>query len=416
MAYIFDYLDWRGDLRLDQVPFNPIDGLILALVSYLDFEGIVPHVHAGPPVTIEDAARAFFTTGADTRMIARRLYRAESYVKLIGRLEKSERFRRLRLTGYADSTDSDLQKQFAAVTVLGAAIPQKPLERVFGKLFGKVNDESLIYIAYRGTDDTLVGWKEDFNMSFLTAVPSQLEAVVYLQQVAAQHPGRLTLGGHSKGGNLAAYAAAGCPAAVQARIAAVQNFDGPGFSPAILASGGYRAILNRIHTYLPQSSIIGMLLEHEEAFTVVHSTQTGFNQHDPFSWELTASDFVGLDSVTDGSQFIDRTLSDWLKRLDESQRRQFIDTFYEVLTSTGAETFAELSSDWFKHAGTMIKSLKTIDPESRQVMSVALQMFLKSVKTNMPPLNPIKKISSFFERSTDGEADDSAGKGSSPTG
>lgn len=426
MPNIFDYLVWRGDLSFEQSRFNAVDGLILSLLSYIDFEGIVPEEFGQSAITIADASQAFFASGADQRMIASRLYSVENYVKLFGKLAETERFKPLRLAGYVSSIDSDEQKQFAAVTILGPELISdqetgdqpveeksgNPLRKLFRTLFGKSSaktpsiessktlPESLIFVSYRGTDDTLVGWKEDFNMSFLFAVPSQLSAVDYLEKVAEHYSGQLLLGGHSKGGNLAAYAASFCQEAVQERIDQIFNFDGPGFESGTLSSSGYLNVLKRIHKYLPQFSIVGMMMGHDDPYAVVHSTQNGFNQHNAFSWEVTHDDFVCLDNVTEGSQFIDRTLTDWLKSLDDSQRKKFIDTFYEVLVATKAETIAELTKDWPKNTRIMLKTLHDIDPETRKLVQRALHMFLKAAKTNMPDINPVKKLSERFRKQT----------------
>jgi hypothetical protein len=414
MANIFEYLNWRGDLSLAQSPFNAVDGLILSQLAYIDFEGIVAGSLTESPVTIADAAKAFKAAGADQKMIASRQYSVDNFVKLFARLAECDRFSQLRLVGYVNSFDSDTQKQFAAITVLAGKPDEKssgklfgiPLSKSLGKLFGKSPEESLIFVSYRGTDNTLVGWKEDFNMSFLAAVPSQLEAVAYLKKTAAQFAGRLQLGGHSKGGNLAVYASACSNAAVQDRIDHVYSFDGPGFAASILTSDGYLKVRKQIHSFMPQSSIVGLLMEHDDAATIVHSTEVGINQHDAFSWEVTYNYFVCLDSLTDASQRLDRTLTDWLKSLNEIQRQQFIDGFYEVLAATQAETLNDLTSDWFKNAGIIIKSLKNADLETKQLMMQAIQLLFKSVKSNMPEINPVKLISNHFQKQPEKDTED----------
>ncbi len=498
-ANIFDYLDWRGDLSFAEARFTPVDGLILALLSYIDFDDIVPEALDADPVTLEAAAAAFIASGADRRMIASRLYSVDNYVKLLARLAESERFRQLRLTGYANSIDPDAQKQFAALTILCgdvavnipespsatavepiAAVTEQPRARSAGQFFKKLfglfsakpaaagdtvpqaagqpvpqpvsqsagetilisaippDDEedpvgdTFTFISFRGTDNTLVGWKEDFNMSFLTAVPSQLEAAAYLQRVADRYLGNLLLGGHSKGGNLAAYGAAFCdctglanpgelqdmaavqtqpasassspvtPAtapAVQPRIVQVFNFDGPGFTPGRVHAPGYQNMVRRIRTYLPQSSIVGMLMEHEEAYTVVNSTQTGFNQHDAFSWDVQARGFVSLDSVDDSSKFVDRTITEWLRQLDDTSRRQFIDAFYEILTATGAQTLDELTADWFRSAGLVVRSVQQLDRDTKKLMMRAFGLLVQAARANMPDVNPLKRLAIPFWRS-----------------
>lgn len=209
-------------------------------------------------------------------------------VDLLKLLAENRRYRNMKLTYYVNQIENESQMQFSAVTV---QISKK-----------------LHFVSYRGTDNTLVGWKEDFNMSFTCPVPAQKSAVEYLEQVASKTTGELILGGHSKGGNLAVYAAAFCKQALQGRIATVYNFDGPGFSQKVIKAEGYINICNKVTTYVPQSSIVGMLLEHEEKYTIIHSNQLGIMQHDIYSWMVERNHLVTLREITNSSKVIDRTL------------------------------------------------------------------------------------------------------------
>lgn len=358
MANLFDYLTWRGDLTLRQAPFNAVDSLILCRLSYLPLDGIVPG--EGTAVPVKEAACQFRREG--------RLGRLKEDLTLFAALEKSSRFSGMLLSRYVNVLDQEVQKQFSAVTVtLGGGST---------------------YIAYRGTDSTLVGWKEDFNMSFMTTVPSQLDAVAYLEAAAAVSPGALRTGGHSKGGNLAAYAASFCKKEIQDRIVEVYNNDGPGFESQVLASPGYQAVRDRIHTFIPQSSVFGRMMEHEEAYTVVHSFQVGLMQHDMYSWEVLGSDFVRLETVTNTSRFVDYTLKEWVADMTPTQRGQLIDTLYEICSSTDAATMRELAAGLFKNAGGILKSLKSLDEDTRRLITQALVLLFRAMKSSLSALLP----------------------------
>lgn len=363
MANIIDYMKWRGDLRFSQAGLNAVDSLILSCLSYVGFDGIVSGDKYAAPVPLHEAAQKYFALNPDARRM-----RAPEDENLLRAASICPRFQDILLTRYVNRIDDEAQTQFSAVTLLLG--------------------DGTAFISYRGTDNTLVGWKEDFNMSFLTPVPAQQRAAEYLTQ--ADSTQKLYLGGHSKGGNLAVFAAAFTDKAVQDRIVAVYNHDGPGFDAKVLSSNGYSAVRDRIQTFVPQSSVVGMLLEHEEHYTVVHSTQKGLMQHDPYSWETLGTDFVRLDTISNGSRFIDQSLKTWVAQMDVSQREQFFDTLYHVLKATKAERVTELSEGWLKNAVVILRSFQNIDEQSRQHVFQMLSLLLAAAKDNfsimLPPI------------------------------
>ena len=303
MGNLLDYLAWRGDLSLDRVPFGPVDGLVLSVLSYVHFDG---PAQGEEPVPLGKAAEEYLALPAARRGRCR----CESDLALLRALARARRFARLGLCRCADRFVPKEETQFAALTVL--------------------LDDGSAFLAFRGTDGTLVGWKEDFNLSFMDVVPAQLEAAGYIQDFAASFPGQLRLGGHSKGGNLAAD-----------RIGRVYSFDGPGFGPYLLARPGYQELRTRLRSFVPRSSVVGLLLAHEEPHTVVDSDQQGLFQHDPYSWQVLGPDFVRLEEVDAGSRLIDRTLKNWLAGLTGAQRETVADTLYELLSSGDAKTVKE---------------------------------------------------------------------------
>ena len=306
MADLFDYLIWRGDLPMDLVPPNPVDTLILSALSYLDYDGLVPgdFLHPVPLHVVEEAFAAM--PDRDERV------RVKRDADLLAACAATERFGHLKLAFYRSELLPQMQSQFAALTWL---LP-----------------DGTAMITYRGTDMTITGWKEDFNMSFQSSVPAQEKALWYLEAFARVHMGPIRLTGHSKGGNMAVYAAARCQPELQERLCAVHNHDGPGFHSAMLRDPGYREILERVRTFVPQSSVVGMLLEHEEPYTVVKSRQLSLLQHEPYSWEVQGGDFVRMEEVDDSSRFVDQTIKQWLSTTSMEERNAFVDAVYELLT------------------------------------------------------------------------------------
>ena len=358
MADLLTYMQWRGDLPLTADGFNEVDNLILAELSFVDFGGIVPPPGEGSAVPLHEAARRYFAIHPREEIHMGVLV-PRQIPDLLEAMAESVRFRDTGLNCFADHLDLEASVQFAALTA-------------------ELGDGSL-YLSFRGTDDTIAGWRENFEMSFLDEVPAQREAERYVETVARQYKRKkLRLGGHSKGGNLAVYSAVHCPAAVQRRIAAVYNNDGPGFRTSFLDQPEYRRIADRITTIVPQSSVVGLLMEHEEDFAVVKSSQAGLLQHDGFSWEVLGPCFVHLSSDAPTVRRNNAALKEWLDSLDTDQRRRFTQALFEVLTCTGAQTLQDLTEDSFKTAVAMLKTMAGLDKETRQALMGMMTLLCKA--------------------------------------
>ena len=170
---------------------------------------------------------------------------------------------------------------------------------------------------------------------------------------------------------------------MQRRIGAVYNFDGPGFDGTVLTQEGYRRVCDRIQTYVPQSSVVGMLLGHEEKYTIVHSEQTFLQQHDTYSWEVRGKGFHCLDTVDSSSRFVDYTLKAWLAEMTPAQREQFVDAIYEVMRQTNARTLRQMNENWFATATSMLRSAKNMDEETRQAVTHALGLLVRAARDGL---------------------------------
>lgn len=365
MANIFEYLIWRGDLSLQQSEFNEIDNLILARFSYFPFDHIVKD---NEMITIKEAGKRF----EQLDFTQERILQKED-IQLFHLLAKSKRFSQMEISHYINKINSEEEKQFSAITIF---MP-----------------DDTIYLSFRGTDNTLIGWKEDFNMSFKEEVPSQLDAVEYVEKIAKKYDKSLRIGGHSKGGNLAVYASAFCLEEVQNRIIRVYNNDGPGFHEHIIQNERYKKMLSKVHTYVPQTSIIGRLLYHEENYTVIQSTQSGVMQHDVYTWQLQGKEFIHLDEIDNGSKFIDQTIKQWLKEVSPEQRGDFINQVYEILLATEAETLSQIKEKWIKNAKIFIASYKNMDEENKKMMIKTIEALFIIIKNNI-----LKKFPKLMER------------------
>ena len=316
MDDLFEYLKWRGDIPFSQVPPTPVDAVIFSELVYIRFANIVSDDLAHP-VFLKDAAKAFLELPEKERV-----YRLWLDEKLLSAAAASVRFGTAGLAFYRDLYIPDEETQFAAMAFL--------------------LDDGSAFLAFRGTDYSLTGWKEDFNMSFQDSIPAQREALAYTREFAEVWPVIMRLGGHSKGGNIAVYAAAKAEPEVQQRILSVYNNDGPGFTESLMGDPGYLTMVPKIKTYIPQSSIIGMLLEHEEPYTVVKSNTAGLLQHDIYTWEVMGGDFIHVEEVTDQSRFIDNTIKRWVADMSKEERGVLVDKVFGLLGAGGKEQLWEL--------------------------------------------------------------------------
>jgi hypothetical protein len=361
MSSLFDYLEWRGDLSFTNAPFNPVDNILFSILVYYPWEGIVGGLDDPETITIRKAARMLLDVLTEKRKkLNMTIIFKGNLLKLLETVKDLPRYADIEMCAFADHFDKQREKQFSAVTF----IPKKG---------------AVPYIAFRGTDDSIVGWKEDFNMSFTDSTPAQIEAVGYLEAAAQRFHGAFNTGGHSKGGNLAVYGATYCPKKVRKRIINIYNNDGPGVSAATAAKPGYAEIAPKIIMLIPQTSIVGLLFEHKDDYTVVESNEKGFMQHNPFSWVVKRDAFHCLEAVSKESRYINRTLKDWLAGMDNKRRQQFIDALFAVFKETGVTNFSDLTADWLKNATKMLKAVQNYDKETKEMLLSTFASLLEIV-------------------------------------
>ena len=362
---ILDYIAWRGDLSFSASPFCDVDALIFAQLSYLDFSKIVGADFENGK-TLKDVCEAFCNSADFNERKHLGLVINPLSVDLLLEAGKSARFGGVTLSGFDFRYNKDAEEQFCALT--------------FSFL-------DCHFVAFRGTDDTIVGWKEDFNLAFKTIVPAQADSLLYLMEAKQRVKCKsFYSGGHSKGGNLAIFSAAHLPKSLKKKISAVYNFDGPGFLRCELCKGEFKEILSRTRSFFPNGSIIGMLFEHDSHYTTVLSNGTFIMQHDPFTWEILGPNFTECEELDKASLFFNLTFNEWFISLEESKRAEFVETLFSVLEATNAQTNSELAENWIKSAGAILKALAGLDKDIRKSAIETFGSFFKLAKDGIPSL------------------------------
>lgn len=359
MSDLLEYIKWRGDLSFEQMPLNEVDGLVFSVLAYIELAGIVPVVRRGryPKISIKDAADIYFERHKEEESLGR-LIPKETTV-LFARIAKTKRYGTLRLSSYVSEINEAVDKQFAALAI---HLPKG------------------CFITFRGTDDTLIGWKEDFLMSVSSPVPSQQQALRYVQEMGEVLKGKLYLGGHSKGGNLAVYAGIFATKNIQKRIVGIFNNDGPGFSKEIILSDGYKQIKDRIHTFVPQSSIVGLLLEHEEAYQIIKSNNKFVMQHDPFSWEIHGNYFVLAKELTKSSVWFDKSIRQMISHMELEQKEYFIEGLFEIVSQGEYTTLSQLES---MSLSKLVKTYHHMSHETKEALRDTLLLMISYVSKQM---------------------------------
>lgn len=358
MENILSYVSWRGDLTFSEREFNEVDALIFSVIGYMEWDGIVGEEE----VLLGEACKMYLKHHHKKTLDKQYVY-SPKIPELMRQLHKSKRYKDIILKHYISRKNEEIEVQFAAVTIIVGSIR---------------------YIAYRGTDSTILGWKEDLNMTYLDEVPSQRMAREYLLKVAKdikeasllpffkKKAPQLILGGHSKGGNLAMYAAI-CEKALCPQINKVYNFDGPGFRSGFYEQNENNEIMKKIVTYLPEESIIGRLLVHKEKAIIIQGYELGLMQHDPFCWKCEAKKFAYAKHLSEASDKTIEYIDTLLLSKEDTKKEEFITMLFRVLKDleiTKVSDFSELS---LKQGISGIKELSNMSSEDRK-------MFLDCIK------------------------------------
>ena len=344
MPNMIDYIDWRGDLTFEQSRLNEVDNVLLVFFSFLNMKDIVSGVPGKKEITLREATVRYLRKIKGEKISYGAIIPTQDIHRMARKMASSVRFGSILLSGYVDRIDRNKQEQFAAYTA--------------------VLDDGSAFVSFRGTDDTLVGWKEDLNMTYTKETAAQRSAVNYLAELSRNFSGSIRLGGHSKGGNLAVYASAMSPYSIRNRILRIYNNDGPGFTKEFVESEGYTEINKRIVKLVPQHSVVGMMLYNDSNYTVVKSERTGIDQHNSYLWQVMGKRFVRMNNISEKTAVLNEALQRWLNGKDMDTRRALFEAIYEIMTAANAETLTDFSKDKL----LLIRSISLVEPQKRDMV------------------------------------------------
>ncbi len=351
MADLFDYMDWRGDLSFQDSPANEADYYLISKIGCPNLTDLVPCDEREVP--LEETAEAYRArAGSDSASFG--IATSPQVLRSFYRLPSVPRFRSLMLSGYRRISDLDNTEQFSALTV---RIP-----------------DGIRIITFRGTDDNIFAWKENFRMAVTDTIPAQDDALRYLRWAMDAYDGSFIVCGHSKGGNLAVYASSMLPENLQERIIGVYSFDGPGFRDAFLRQEGYLRIFPKLHSLIPQNSIVGLLLSTGKEPEIIKCGCFGAKAHDGFTWEVLGTGFVRSEALSPSSAMFRKAMHETLTGMNLEERTAFIDDFFQIMTSTGAFTLTDLTEIKLRNALEIVQSLSQ-DEEVHRFASALISNF-----------------------------------------
>ena len=314
----------------EERPFCAVDSLVFAWLSYLRLPGDMAELTNWQGLDVRELLRA-----ECYRDMIDDLWDPEGSRALLEAVAASPRYRGVHVCGYRVVSDVVATEQFAAMAFRFPA--------------------GFSYLSFRGTDSTIVGWKEDFNMAFRCPVPAQESAARYVDEAADAIDGPLLCGGHSKGGNLAVYGAAMCSDVARERIERAYSHDGPGMNEQIIAYSYYQEMAGRIRKTIPGFSVIGTLLGQQEISKVIKSDGVGILQHNPFNWVVEKGEFVPLPGLNKTAELLDQKIDNWVSGMTTEEREEFVNKLFSVISE--AENLNGIGENWRDEFGRIAKKL-----------------------------------------------------------
>ena len=348
MGNLITYVQQYEAQTFQEKLVTDIDILVLTEIAYLPFDEIVSSSFE------EKTAISLNQLGKEFETIKEKEHKNNPFmitkerIQLLDVVSKSLRFKDVKVFGFMNDIDDELTKQFAAVCYQW--------------------EEESRWIIFRGTDESLTGWKEDFMMTYSDLIPAQIDAIEYLRKQAELFSGSLNISGHSKGGNLSLYASAMQEEDIQHRIQQIYCWDAPGVHRSILNTEGYQRVVSKAKRYIPQDSIVGLMLESQVPYHIIESQGSGISQHSALMWNIEDDHFVELTELTRNSQLTDQTFKQWTEVVSDEDLKLFFDTFFELIFEMGVETVNDVYYNFRMYMRQFFEKAYQMDTEKREIL------------------------------------------------
>ena len=348
MGNLITYVQQYEAQTFQEKSVTDIDILVLTEIAYLPFDEIVSSSFEGK------AAISLNQLGKEFEIIKEKEHENNPFmitkerIQLLDVVSKSQRYKDIKVFGFMNDIDDELTKQFAAVCYQW--------------------EEESRWIIFRGTDESLTGWKEDFMMTYSDLIPAQIDAIEYLRKQAEFFSGSLNISGHSKGGNLSLYASAMQEEDIQHRIQQIYCWDAPGVHRSILNTEGYQRVVSKAKRYIPQDSIVGLMLESQVPYHIIESQGSGISQHSALMWNIEDDHFVELTELTKNSQLTDQTFKQWTEAVSDEDLKLFFDTFFELFFEMGVETVNDVYYNFRLYMQKFFEKAYQMDTEKREIL------------------------------------------------
>lgn len=360
MATINGYLDYNKNRSFKDFAFNEADILCLNELGYFCFEELDASIDFSKDVNLHEVLMPYVT---GEKPFNHSFLVTEERVKLLQKVVASKRFVNLNLSDYVNDVDAEYERQFSAMVFTSP----------------EINHHQLVF---RGTDDTMIGWKEDFKLTYVQEIPAHRAAVAYLEAYFEKYAGKVTVSGHSKGGNLALYAVAHVNDLLREQIEKVYMLDAPGLQEKGLESDGYKAIRERVTVIRPEESIVGIMLYNDIEPIVVKSNASGIMQHAVTSWQFNeeTGELILAERQTDLSQNLEKTFKQWMKELSSQELKILFDILFDTLMSSGIHSINDVTIDreFGAKLATSIASFYSIGTEKKLLLAKSAKLFLQA--------------------------------------
>lgn len=337
-------------------PFQEVDNLVFASFSYLNLSGIVPEYGNGT-ICVADAYQKYLDMYYKDHL---EFFAVRGVAKIFEAMAKSKRYRDVMLSNYSRLQTDDMQ--FGAITL---TMP-----------------DGSKYISFEGTDDSIVGWKESCSLCYQYPIPAQKAAVSYLNKVVSFFDNVVYVGGHSKGGNLAMYAAMKCAIWVKPKVKKVYNNDGPGFFLEQTKKHDYRQMVKKLCMFVPGESVFGMMLIHPSHYKVVKSRSWGVWQHAATTWLIEGDHFVstkqGRVSIAFGNK-----VNEWLAHVDFASRKRLVDVLFRLVEESGITTFSDLIQLKLPVMIEFIQKTRQLNKEEKTFLVEVFTLFLRAKNVSL---------------------------------